>query len=70
MISLVLGRIDLIKKKNDLGEYETTIIEFKSKEERAITKITKDQLKLYALGHKELTGETADYIMTYYIGGK
>ena len=25
-------------------------------------------MKLYALGHRELTGEMADYIMTYYIG--
>ncbi len=65
---LVLGRIDLIKKKNESGKYETTIIEFKSKAESAAIKITKEQLKLYALGHRELTGETADYIMTYYIG--
>ena len=65
---LVLGRIDLIKKKNDFGQYETTIIEFKSKEDMSLAKITREQLKLYALGHRELTGETADYIMTYYIG--
>jgi len=67
---LVLGRIDLIKKKNDFGQYETTIIEFKSKEEMSLAKITREQLKLYALGHRELTGEVADYIMTYYIGEK
>ncbi len=65
---LVTGRIDLIKKKNDDGTYETTIIEFKSKEESQKVKTTDDQLKLYALGHKELTGERAKYLMTYIIG--
>lgn len=65
---LVVGRIDLIKKIGDAGYYETTIVEFKSDEENADAPITKDQLKLYALGHRELTGETANYIMTYVIG--
>ena len=65
---LVVGRIDLIKKIGDEGYYETTIVEFKSDEENADAPITKDQLKLYALGHRELTGETANYIMTYVIG--
>lgn len=65
---LVVGRIDLIKKIGDSGYYETTIVEFKSDEEDADAPITKDQLKLYALGHRELTGETANYIMTYVIG--
>lgn len=65
---LVLGRIDLIKKISENGNYETTIIEFKSDEENADSLITKDQLKLYALGHRELTGEVANYIMTYVIG--
>ncbi|MBR9855884.1 MAG: ATP-dependent helicase [Algicola sp.] len=65
---LVVGRIDLIKKISDDGKFETTIIEFKSDEESADLPITKDQLKLYALGHRELTGEIADYIMTYVIG--
>lgn len=65
---LVSGRIDLIKKKKKDGTYETTIIEFKSKEESQKTKTTDNQLKLYALGHKELTGEQAKYLMTYVIG--
>lgn len=65
---LIVGRIDLIKKIGDSGYYETTIVEFKSDEENADAPITKDQLKLYALGHRELTGETANYIMTYVIG--
>lgn len=65
---LIVGRIDLIKKLGDSGHYETTIVEFKSDEDLADIPITKDQLKLYALGHRELTGETANYIMTYVIG--
>jgi DNA helicase-2/ATP-dependent DNA helicase PcrA len=66
---LVLGRVDLIKKEKEGGKFETTIIEFKSKEDVQNPKLTHDQLLLYALGHKELTGEKADYIMTYIIGG-
>lgn len=66
---LVLGRVDLIKKEKEFGKYETTIVEFKSKEDVQATTLTDDQLLLYALGHRELTGETADYIMTYIIGG-
>ncbi|MEA5425401.1 ATP-dependent DNA helicase [Arcicella lustrica] len=65
---LVVGRIDLIKKIGDSGHYETTIVEFKSDEDDADAPLTKDQLKLYALGHRELTGEMANYIMTYVIG--
>ena len=65
---LVVGRIDLIKKIGESGHYETTIVEFKSDEDNADAPITKDQLKLYAIGHRELTGEVANYIMTYVIG--
>ena len=66
---LVIGRVDLIKREREYGKYETTIVEFKSKEDVQNIKLTNDQLLLYALGHKELTGEKADYIMTYIIGG-
>lgn len=62
---LVNGRIDLIKKKLYEEKYETTIIEFKSEDDPQKSKVTTDQLKLYALGHRELTGETADYIQIY-----
>jgi DNA helicase-2/ATP-dependent DNA helicase PcrA len=67
---LILGRVDLIKKQQEFGKYETTIVEFKSDDDKNISAITDDQLKMYALGHKELTGEIADYIMTYYIGNQ
>jgi DNA helicase-2/ATP-dependent DNA helicase PcrA len=62
---LVNGRIDLIKRKLYENKYETTIIEFKSDDDPLKSKITTEQLKLYALGHKELTGEKADYIQIY-----
>ncbi len=65
---LLIGRIDLIKKRKENNTFETTIIEFKSKDDPHTSKITPEQLKMYALGHKELTGEKADYIMTYTIG--
>lgn len=67
---LIVGRIDLIKKEKEFGQYETTIIEFKSKDENSKNKVTEDQLKMYALGHKELTGELANYIRTYIINVK
>lgn len=65
---LVTGRVDLIRKTKGDNTYETTIVEFKSKEEAQSSRLTEDQLKLYALGHKELTGEVADYLMTYIVG--
>lgn len=64
---LVNGRIDLIKKRGNENKYETTIIEFKSDDDPLSSKVTKEQLKLYALGHKELTGQKADYIQIYNI---
>ncbi len=62
---LVNGRIDLIKKKLYDDKYETTIIEFKSDDDPQKSKVTTEQLKLYGLGHKELTGQKADYIQIY-----
>ena len=65
---LVTGRVDLIRKTKEDNTYETTIVEFKSKEDVQSSRLTDDQLKLYALGHRELTGEVADYLMTYIVG--
>lgn len=62
---LVNGRIDLIKRKLYENKYETTIIEFKSDDDPQKSKVTTEQLKLYALGHRELTGQKADYIQIY-----
>ena len=55
----VNGRIDLVKR---LETDETSIVDFKSTEESQATAVTRDQLSVYALGYRELTGESADRI--------
>lgn len=67
---LISGRIDLIKRKDFQGNFETTIIEFKSNNKAQNKIITEEQLHLYALGHKELTGQKADYIKIYILQDK
>lgn len=62
---LVNGKMDLIKKKNLDGTFEKTIIDFKSTEDSQAYHATIDQLQLYALGYKELTGENADFLQIY-----
>jgi DNA helicase-2/ATP-dependent DNA helicase PcrA len=62
---LVNGRMDLIKRKTLEGKIETTIVDFKSKEDVQKQAVSMDQLSLYALGYKELTGETADFLEIY-----
>ncbi|MBX3103791.1 MAG: ATP-dependent helicase [Cryobacterium sp.] len=55
----VNGRIDLVKR---LETGETSFVDFKSTEESQATAVTRDQLSVYALGYRELTGESADRI--------
>ena len=62
---LVSGRIDLIKKKNLDGSYQTTIIDFKSTDDAQTHEVSFEQLSLYALGYNELTGENADFLQIY-----
>lgn len=62
---LVNGKMDLIKKKNQDGTVEKTIIDFKSTEKAQEYQVTMDQLQLYALGYKTLTGENADFLEIY-----
>ena len=62
---IVNGRIDLVKKKNLDGSIETTIIDFKSVKDAQTVNISMDQLMLYAIGYKELTGEKADFLSIY-----
>lgn len=62
---MVNGRMDLIKKKDLDGNQVTTIIDFKSKKESQEQDITMEQLAMYALGYKELTGETADRLQIF-----
>lgn len=62
---LVNGKMDLIKKKNLDGTIEKTIIDFKSTEDAQAYNATIDQLQLYALGYRALTGENADFLQIY-----
>lgn len=62
---LVNGKMDLIKKYNFDGSIEKTIIDFKSTEDAQAYNASIDQLQLYALGYKELTGENADFLEIY-----
>ncbi len=62
---LVNGRMDLIVKRTTTGTQETTIIDFKSKEDVQSQSISMEQLSLYGLGYKELTGTNADFVQIY-----
>ena len=55
----VNGRIDLIKR---LETDEVAIIDFKSTEDAQDSDMTRDQLGVYALGYRVLTGASADRI--------
>ena len=62
---IVNGRMDLIKKKQLDGSWQTTIIDFKSASDTQAYRVTHDQLALYALGYQKLTGEKADFLEIY-----
>ena len=62
---LVNGRMDLIKKRNSGGNDETTIIDFKSQKDSQAKDITIEQLSMYALGYRELTGRLADNLQIF-----
>lgn len=62
---MVNGRMDLIKKKNLDDTIVTTIVDFKSTNDAQSRELSIDQLSMYALGYKELTGETADFLQIY-----
>jgi DNA helicase-2/ATP-dependent DNA helicase PcrA len=55
----VTGRVDLIKR---LDTSETSVIDFKSSERAQAEDLTRDQLHLYVLGYRELTGQNADVV--------
>ena len=56
---VVDGRIDLIRR---LDTEETSIVDFKSSDRAQADDVTRDQLHVYALGYRELTGHEADLI--------
>lgn len=62
---MVNGRMDLIRKVDLDGRELTTIIDFKSRKDSQDQDITMEQLSMYALGYKELTGKTADRLQIY-----
>jgi DNA helicase-2/ATP-dependent DNA helicase PcrA len=62
---LVNGKMDLIKRKNLDGTFEKTIVDFKSTEDAQAYNASIDQLQLYALGYRALTGENADFLQIY-----
>ncbi|MHB8539264.1 MAG: ATP-dependent helicase [Candidatus Dormibacteria bacterium] len=53
------GRIDLIRR---LDTGEVAVVDFKSSERAQAENVTRDQLHVYAVGYRELTGESADLI--------
>ncbi|WP_329176817.1 ATP-dependent helicase [Streptomyces sp. NBC_01477] len=55
----VTGRVDLIKR---LDTNETSVVDFKSSERAQSEELTRDQLHLYVLGYRELTGQPADVV--------
>jgi len=61
---LVNGKMDLIKKTNLDGSVTRTIIDFKTADPQKDGKYNAsiDQLRMYALGYKELTGQNADFL--------
>lgn len=59
---LVNGRIDLIRR---LDTNELMIIDFKSTERAQDEDVSRTQLHVYALGYRELTGDSADLIEIY-----
>jgi len=62
---IVNGRMDLIKRRDLDGSNKTYIVDFKSEYQESRHAVGVKQLLLYALGYKELTGETADFLQIY-----
>ena len=63
----VNGRIDLVKQVVQDGLEKTEIIDFKTANKQVKEEINTQQLKIYALGYRELTGKTADYMEIYHL---
>jgi DNA helicase-2/ATP-dependent DNA helicase PcrA len=61
----VNGRIDLIRTYETEGGERLAIIDLKSAGKDAEECLNADQLKIYALGYRERTGEMADRLMIY-----
>jgi DNA helicase II / ATP-dependent DNA helicase PcrA len=58
----VNGRIDLVRRRDT---DEVAIVDLKSNKDAQAPELTDNQLNIYALGYRELTGRDADYLETY-----
>lgn len=58
----VVGRIDLVRRR-DTGD--TYIVDFKTKERVQPEDVTEDQLNVYVLGYRELTGREPEFVEVY-----
>ncbi|WP_336882274.1 ATP-dependent DNA helicase [Priestia koreensis] len=64
---IVNGRMDLTKKKTRDGIEKISIVDFKTQSKVESTSATEEQLKIYAMGYYEDTGEHSDYTEIYNI---
>lgn len=64
---IVNGRMDLTKKKARDGIQKTSIIDFKTQSGIQSPSLTEEQLRIYAMGYYEDTGEHSDYTEIYNI---
>lgn len=64
---IVNGRMDLTKKKTRDGVEKTSIIDFKTESGIQSASLTEEQLRIYAMGYYEDTGEHSDYTEIYNI---
>ncbi len=61
----VNGRIDLVKKIEEDGKDKIAIVDLKSAGKDAEQCLNAQQLKIYALGYRAMTGTVPDYLMIY-----
>lgn len=62
----VNGRIDLVRTIDTInGSEKTAIVDLKSAGKDAEQCLNAEQLKIYAIGYQEASGEPADYLMIY-----
>jgi DNA helicase-2/ATP-dependent DNA helicase PcrA len=59
---VVHGRIDLIRRTDT---NQVIIIDFKSTDRAQAEDVTREQLRIYALGYQQLTGKPADLVEIY-----
>ncbi len=58
----VSGRIDLVRRRDT---NEIAIVDLKSNKDAQAPELTDNQLNIYALGYRELTGRDAHFLETY-----